>query len=186
MIHDFDWLRWTLGEVKSLFSRSLSSDETGSGPDYHALTTLTFENGCVAHVEGTWMDPGGFRTSFEIAGSKGLIQHDSRDNSALRTTTKATGSEGAPLPSLEGNFGPLEDPYYLELDGFLTAVRTSTLPPISGRDGIPRGDCRSRRRLSKARRRIAWFPPSGPRTLPPTAAFVPSCLCVKTTLEGAP
>jgi predicted dehydrogenase len=134
VIHDFDWLRWTLGEVKHLFSRSLSS-KLGEGPDY-ALTTLTFENGCVGHVEGTWMDPGGFRTTFEIAGSKGLIQYDSRENVALRTTVKPAAAEGAPLPSLEGSAGPLEDPYYLELDGFLAAVRNGTPPPISGRDGL--------------------------------------------------
>lgn len=134
VIHDFDWLRWTLGEVKHLFSRSLSSRER-TGPDY-ALTTLTFENGCVAHVEGTWLDPGGFRTSFEIAGSKGLIQHDSRDTAALRTTLKPTATEGTPLPNLEGSMGPLEDPYYLEIDAFLSAVRNGTPPPISGRDGL--------------------------------------------------
>jgi predicted dehydrogenase len=134
VIHDFDWLRWTLGEVKHLYSRSLANQKRG-GPDY-AVTTLTFENGCVAHVEGTWMDPGGFRTTFEIAGSKGLIQHDSRENVALRTTARQSASEGAPLPSYEGNTTALEDPYYLELSAFLRAVRDGSEPPVTGRDGL--------------------------------------------------
>lgn len=134
VIHDFDWLRWTLGDVKYLYSRSLATKKR-AGPDY-ALTTLTFDNGCVAHVEGTWMDPGGFRTSFEIAGSKGLVQHDSRDNIALRTTARLSPTEGAPLPSYEGNAGPLEDPYYLELSGFLDAVQQGTTPPVTGHDGL--------------------------------------------------
>jgi UDP-N-acetylglucosamine 3-dehydrogenase len=133
-IHDFDWLRWTLGEVKFLYSRSVAIDSM-AGPDY-ALTTLTFENGCVGHVEGTWMDPGGFRTSFEIAGSEGLIQHDSRQNAALRTTAVAPTTEGAPLPNYDGNLAPTDDPYYLELDAFLSAVTDSTPPAITGEDGL--------------------------------------------------
>lgn len=136
-IHDFDWLRWTLGEVKSLYSRTLGA-ATDMGPD-HGLTTLTFDNGCVAHVEGTWMDPGGFRTTFELAGSGGLIQHDSRQNVPLQTTSTKTASEkseGAPLPSYDGNLIELEDPYFLELDAFLTAVRTGSKPPVTGLDGL--------------------------------------------------
>jgi predicted dehydrogenase len=125
-VHDFDWLRWTLGEVKHLYCRSVGI-QTGSGPDY-ALTTLTFESGAVAHVEATWMDPGGFRTTFEIAGSKGLIQHDSRQNVALKTTV-----EGKSFS--DGAISATDDPYYLELTSFLKAVEDKTAPPITGQDG---------------------------------------------------
>lgn len=125
-VHDFDWLRWTLGEVKHLYSRSVGI-QTGSGPDY-ALTTLTFESGAVAHVEATWMDPGGFRTTFEVAGSKGLIQHDSRQNVALKTTLEGkTFNDGA--------ISSTDDPYFLELSGFLNAVRTKSPPPVTAHDG---------------------------------------------------
>lgn len=125
-VHDFDWLRWTLGEVKHLYSRSVGI-QAGSGPDY-ALTTLTFDNGCVAHVEATWMDPNGYRTTFEVAGSKGLIQHDSRQNVALRTTADGrTFNDGA--------LAFHDDPYYLELRGFLDAVSSGSDVPVSGHDG---------------------------------------------------
>jgi predicted dehydrogenase len=133
-IHDFDWLRWMLGEVSFLYARSVGAKE-GEGVDY-ALTTLTFDNGCVAHVEGTWMDPGGFRTHFEVAGDKGLIQHDSRNSAALRTTTARKAAEGAPLPNTEGSLTDRQDPYYREIDGFLGAVREKTEPPISALDGL--------------------------------------------------
>ncbi len=133
-IHDFDWLRWCLGEVKSLYSRTVGA-QTEKGPDF-ALTTLTFESGCVAHVEGTWMDPGGFRTHFEIAGSKGLIQHESRNNIPLRTTIAPEKTEGAPLPNLDGNSTPKEDPYYLEIDGFLNAVKNGTELPVTLVDAL--------------------------------------------------
>jgi len=126
-IHDFDWLRWTFGEVKFLYSRSLGA-QTGTGPDY-ALTTLTFKTGAVAHVESTWMDPGGFRTYFDIAGSEGLLEFDSRKTPALRTST-----DGA--TAFDPSTAPLEDPYYLELNGFLNAVRAGAEVPVTGRDAL--------------------------------------------------
>ena len=125
-VHDFDWLRWTIGEVKDVYSRSVGI-QTGTGPDY-ALTTLTFENGAIGHCETTWMDPGGFRTTFEIAGSKGLIQHDSRQNAALRTTL-----DGKTF--VDGGITATDDPYYVELRGFLNAVQNGTEVPVSPYDG---------------------------------------------------
>lgn len=124
-IHDFDWLRWTLGEVKQIYSRSVAI-EKGSGPDY-ALSTLTFENGAVAHVESTWMDPCGYlRTAYEVAGSEGLIQFDSRDCPAIRSTA---GKPEFPLARTD-------DPYYLELRGFLDSVTQGVPPPVTGEDGL--------------------------------------------------
>ncbi len=131
-IHDFDWLRWTLGDVKLLYSRSVAADK-GTGPDY-ALTTLTFDSGAVAHVESTWMDPAGFRTAFEVAGNEGLIQYDSRNNAALRTVRvedATTTSTAAETPQ-----GDLDDPYYLELTAFLQAIRTGKPVPVSAEDGV--------------------------------------------------
>jgi len=126
-IHDFDWLRWTLGEVRHLFSRSVAAT-AGQGPDY-ALTTLSFENGAVAHVESTWMDPAGFRTTYEVAGSDGMIEFDSRNSASVRT--HKTGSLKLESP-LNGD----DDPYYKELSAFLSSVANGTPPPVTGRDGI--------------------------------------------------
>lgn len=126
-IHDFDWLQWTFGKVKFLYSRSLSA-KAGQGPDY-ALTTLTFESGAVAHVESTWMDPGGFRTTFDVAGSEGLLEFDSRKTPALKTVT-------ADSCILEPSVALLEDPYYLELSAFLSAVQDGTPVPVGGEDGL--------------------------------------------------
>lgn len=125
-IHDFDWLRWVLGEVKCLYSRSVGAS-TGKGPDY-ALTTLTFDSGAIAHVESTWMDPSGFRTTFEVAGSGGMIQHDSRNVATVRIST----SEGGLLqhPTATG-----DDPYYLQLDSFIQCVKNSTPVPVTAQDG---------------------------------------------------
>jgi len=126
-IHDFDWLRWTLGEVKFLYSRSLGAT-TGQGPDY-ALTTLTFESGAVAHVESTWMDPGGFRTCYEVAGSEGLIEFDSRTTPGIRTHLHSG-------IKLDQTVSSEDDPYYKELAGFLGAVKNGTPVPVTGHDGM--------------------------------------------------
>ncbi len=126
-IHDFDWLQWTFGDVKFLYSRSVGAT-TGHGPDY-ALTTLTFESGAVAHVEATWMDPGGFRTYFDIAGSEGLLEFDSKKTPALKTVTTESSS-------YEPSLAPFDDPYFLELSAFLASVQTGSPVPITGEDGL--------------------------------------------------
>jgi predicted dehydrogenase len=136
-IHDFDWLRWTLGEVTTVFSRSVGMPR-GGGPDY-ALSTLRLDSGCVAHVESTWMDPTGFRAAYEIAGSKGLLQYDSREAPALRYAPVTAREGGGYLPGSGANETPLfpqDDPYYRELHGFLDAVRAGTSPPVTALDGV--------------------------------------------------
>lgn len=127
-IHDFDWLRWTLGEVKSVFSKSLSSLR-GEGPDY-ALTTLQFDSGAVAHVEATWMDPSGFRVTFEVCGSGGMIEYDSRLTPSLKTSL-----DGSPTVN-EAPLAPTDDPYYNQLSGFVAAVQGGKEPPVTGFDGL--------------------------------------------------
>lgn len=126
-VHDFDWLRWTLGEVKRVYSRSVTA-KAGQGVDY-ALTTMTFDSGCVAHVENTWMDPSGGRAAFEIAGSDGLIQYDSRNAATLRTHVEGKTMSEAPLL-------PGDDPYFNELRSFVDAVQTGRPTPVTGRDGL--------------------------------------------------
>lgn len=134
-VHDFDWLRWTLGEVKEVYSRTLqirpewlNEHQPPEVGDY-ALTTLTFASGCIAHVETTWLDPGGSRATFEVCGSEGMIEFDSRQAATLRTTT-ADGSR------LEAPLAPDDDPYYLQLRSLVDAVRTRTQPPVSAWDGL--------------------------------------------------
>lgn len=126
-VHDFDWLRWTLGEVKSVYSRSVAA-KSGGGPDY-ALTTLSFDSGAVAHVEATWMDPSGFRATYEVAGSEGLIEYDSRQVQTLRVATSGKTLTEAPLSAHD-------DPYYKQLSAFVSAVKTNTQVPVSGFDGL--------------------------------------------------
>jgi len=75
------------------------------------------------------MDPSGFRTTLEVAGSEGLIQFDSKDQPAVRVSVLDGSKMDTPR-------APLDDPYYLEIRGFLDAVRDGTPPPVSGWDGV--------------------------------------------------
>jgi predicted dehydrogenase len=126
-IHDFDWLRWTLGEVKSLYAKAVVDPQTKCA--MYGLTTLTFDSGVVAHVESTWMDPSGFRTALEVCGSDGMIEHDSRSTSTLRIHQPGNTNQESP-------FSTEDDPYYLELRGFLESISNGTEPPVSGTEGF--------------------------------------------------
>jgi len=127
MIHDLDWIRWTFGKVKTIFADALTF--SGIEKKDYALATLALESGAIAHVEATWADPAGFRVTFEVVGSKGLIEHDSRKTPTLRISTFEKLSTESPLASED-------DPYYLELRAFLDAVKTGVAPPVSPEDGL--------------------------------------------------
>lgn len=126
-IHDFDWLAWTLGNVQKVYSKSVAA-KSGQGVDY-ALTTMTFDSGCVAHVEATWMDPSGGRATYEIAGSGGIIQYDSRNTPTLRTSVAGRSMNEAPLAACD-------DPYYNELRAFVECASGRAAPPVTGVDGL--------------------------------------------------
>jgi predicted dehydrogenase len=126
-VHDFDWILWTFGPVVRVFSQALTWSNVGS-LDY-ALTTLTLESGALAHVEATWADPGGFRVTFEVAGSGGLIEFDSRQRATLRTAW----ADGA---RSEANLAPSDDPYFKQLRAFLRAAQGEVPPPVTAEEGM--------------------------------------------------
>lgn len=129
MIHDFDWLRWTFGPVarvyaKSTFRRDFNREE-------YVLATLRLKSGAIAHMEGTWLQAGGFATSFEIAGSQGMLTYDSREVRPLVTVTPPTpGSAGVAVPEAPG-----ESPYLKEIRAFVEALDRGQPVPVDGREG---------------------------------------------------
>ncbi len=131
IIHDFDWLLWTLGPPERIYARGLY--EQLPALDY-ALCTLRFPQGTVAFVEGSWADAGGFRTSFEITGSGGLLTHDSTESTTLivqRRGGDGQVSEKAYLPMTP----TAKSPYQTEEELFIAAVENDHEPPITARDG---------------------------------------------------
>ncbi|MES2465019.1 MAG: Gfo/Idh/MocA family oxidoreductase [Armatimonadota bacterium] len=124
LIHDIDWAQWCFGPITRVYAQGLTerlADKRLEHMDY-ALLTCRHESGVVSHLEATWADPGGFVTTFEIAGDGGLLTHDSRRASSL---TKSVRSEnGAASPSAYTS--PLyadENPFYQQIAAFAAAVR---------------------------------------------------------------
>lgn len=120
-VHDFDWLLQRFGSVKTVFARSVGA-KTMSGPD-HGMATLEFHSGVIAHVEATWMDPEGFSVGFDIAGSEGLLQYDSRRASSVRTVK-------AGEKRYEGNFTQSDDPFRRQFQDFVNAIVSGQPSPV--------------------------------------------------------
>ena len=126
VIHDFDFLRWCFGEVERVYARGVMGREYNR-LDY-ALTTLRFEGGPIAHVEGHWGYPAPFEYSIEVAGSKGLVTSDSTEASPLKLLQDAEGAGGVPDVSVG------ESPYRAELEHFVRCLRTGEEPVVGGHD----------------------------------------------------
>lgn len=135
IIHDFDWLRWTFGEVERVYARGLTDTHLPAF-DY-ALVTLRFKSGVVGHVEGTWADPGGFKVTLEIAGDAGLLEYNANQptgvpfKAAYAAKEGVSSRSGVALPeSPTGN-----NPYQLELAHFMDCLERGAAPCILPQDG---------------------------------------------------
>jgi predicted dehydrogenase len=117
-VHDFDWLLWTLGKPTQVYARSVGA-ATSQGVDY-GLATVSFENGAVAHVESTWMDENESYVAFEVCGSEGMIEYDSR-----KVNTLKMGSFSAQ------NFVADDDPFYRQMRNFYLACQGQEKPAVT-------------------------------------------------------
>src|SRR5215211_2357651 len=124
VIHDFDFLRWALGEVERVYARGMLGREYNR-LDY-VLVTLRFESGAIAHVEGHWGYPGSFNYSIEVAGSDALLAVDSTEPASLQLIS------GAPeeVPDLASD----KSPYEKELEHFIHCVATGEEPIVQAQD----------------------------------------------------
>ncbi|MDE2125862.1 MAG: Gfo/Idh/MocA family oxidoreductase [Armatimonadetes bacterium] len=133
IIHDFDWLRWTFGEVERVYACGLGASRLPN-QDY-ALVTIRFQSGVIGHVEGTWADPGGFKVTIEIAGDDGLLEYNCNQPTgapfrmALRDATGSSGGVAVPESPTGAN------PYTLELAHFLDSVERGVPASIQPEDG---------------------------------------------------
>ncbi|MDQ4129110.1 MAG: Gfo/Idh/MocA family oxidoreductase [Actinomycetota bacterium] len=126
VIHDFDFLRWTLGEVERVYARGLLGHEYNR-LDY-VLVTLRFEEGAIAHVEGHWGYPGAFNYRIEVAGSRALVTADSTEPAPLdlRLGPAAPGDSPAVVAG--------KSPYQAELEHFVHCIATGEEPVVGARD----------------------------------------------------
>lgn len=125
VIHDFDFLRWLLGDVESVqCTRKFSSNPS---KDY-SITTLRFTNGVIADCHGMWID-GKFRTSFQIAGTQGVLLHDSLKERQVTLTSSIPLSFEEVKTEKETT-----DPYFLELQSFIKHLETGEKFVVDGKE----------------------------------------------------
>lgn len=133
IIHDFDWIRYNFGDVLRVYARDLYNKNLDKKD--HCLVTLRLKNGMIAHVEGSWAYPKGsiFGMTFEIVGTSGQIEFDSRESSPI----KKHKIEGSSLKtSLESPLFSDEEPYTAEIQEFVNCIIENREPKISGEDAI--------------------------------------------------
>jgi predicted dehydrogenase len=133
ILHDFDWLRWTFGEVERVYAKGLVRD-VPKGRDY-ALVTLRHRSGVLAHVEGTWCHSTPFNMKLEVAGDRGLLDYNDAEARPVRFAPRA--EEGGSRAKVALPESPLaEDPYYLELRHFADVILGQAEPQVTPGDGI--------------------------------------------------
>jgi predicted dehydrogenase len=134
MIHDFDYARWISGEVVAVFARQLGDAAQSVGD--HCLAILTHASGAISHVEGSWAyPPPTFRTQFEIAGSAGLLIHNSAATAPLSVLWRRQGGESAGEVPLAAS-PLLESPYTTEIRAFYEHIVHGSPVPVSAVDGL--------------------------------------------------
>jgi len=134
IIHDFDWLRWTFGEVEYVYAKaSYYNHPTPLDHLDYSLVTLKFRSGAVAQVEGTWAEPGSFSVFLEVCGDAGMIHFDSMESVPLRVNRRQQGGAvgGVAVPESPTS----ANGYYLELRHFIDCVQAGTTPTITPVDG---------------------------------------------------
>ena len=125
VIHDFDFLRWALGEVERVYARGMLGREYNR-LDY-VLVTLRFESGAIAHVEGHWGYPGPFNYSIEVAGSSALLTVDSTEPASLELIGDTASGE---VPNLASG----KSPYEMELEHFVHCIESGEEPIVRAKD----------------------------------------------------
>jgi UDP-N-acetylglucosamine 3-dehydrogenase len=126
VIHDFDFLRWSLGEVERVYAKGVMGREYNR-LDY-SLVTLRFASGAIAHVEGQWGYPGPFNYSIEVAGSRALVAIGSTEPPPVQLLGGATG----PGESPEVVTG--KSPFQTELEHFVRCIGTGEEALVDAHD----------------------------------------------------
>ncbi len=131
-IHDLDFARWNAGEVATVFARDTGSDP--AVPVRSCQVVLTHTGGAISYVNGTWARPGTtFRTTFQIAGTGGLLQHDSTEHRPLVIDGGAADHSGT---GLLPDAGFTESPYLTEIREFHAAFTTGAPTRVTAADGL--------------------------------------------------
>ncbi len=142
MIHDLDQARWTAGEVATVFARDVKGVGGADNPDADpegrrqirsAQVVLTHTNGAISYVTGSWAPLGTrFRTTFQIAGTDGLVEYDSTKYQEVVVSGGPADAAGRGLlPALGAS-----NPFLTEIAEYHAAFTGGPQPRVTARDGL--------------------------------------------------
>lgn len=130
MIHDFDFARWVAGPVDTVYATR--SGESAPGRATTVQAVLRHSSGVITHVNGAWGAPSlTFRTTYQLAGTGGIVEHDSLEHPVLSIDGPGDGGSGYLPPIMAA-----ASPYTTELDDFVRAIRSGTPARVSAEDGL--------------------------------------------------
>ncbi|WP_167348492.1 Gfo/Idh/MocA family protein [Paenibacillus etheri] len=130
MIHDIDYIRGAFGEAREVYAFQHQSEDIN-----YASATFRFKNGTIAQLEAFWGYPGSFHSSFEYADAEGIISGGTGDGESLHIRKSiTTGSTSGFVETPSGVL--LKDPYFLELEHFLSCLISGEEPIVTAQDAL--------------------------------------------------
>lgn len=82
----FAWVVATFGEVVRVTGKHTQTTSKSGVPVEYAMTTLRMADGAIVHVELIWSGKS-TESSFELAGSEGMLHYDSRESDPIHVET---------------------------------------------------------------------------------------------------
>jgi multiple sugar transport system permease protein len=133
MLHDLDWVLWTLGTPKVVQARAFRRP---GGPALHAVAVLTYPEEALVHVEASWMHPGPFTAWAEVDATWGTVSMPEEDAPfrLARLAPEEGGTQGGGGVVVPGTVGT--SPYALELRDALKAFREGRQLPVTAEEGL--------------------------------------------------
>ena len=132
IIHDLDWILHYIGKAERVFAQSFNGKVRGRE---HCMVILRLQNGCIAHVEGSWAYPAGtdFHTTLEVVGTDGQLEYD---NLASAPVIRHANEKGVYRMQ---RFSPVqgqEEPCCAELAAFVRCVENNEPPSVTGEEAL--------------------------------------------------
>lgn len=134
MIHDLDQALWLAGEVTQVYAVQNPPTVDGVVPcPVVAHVTLTHANGAISHAQGAWGPKGmAFRTSIDVAGSRGTLNYASRNDGSITRDLAAMDEPVSYLPVQT----TLSSPYTLQIAELANAIMDGTPARVAAVDGV--------------------------------------------------
>ena len=134
-IHDFDIIRYQMGEVEEVYATGavLINPEIGEVGDVDtALVTLRFANGALGMIDNSRQAVYGYDQRLEVLGTTGVVMANNQTVDSV-AQADAGGFHTSALPYFFMN--RYAEAYVTEVREFIECVMDDKTPPVTGRDG---------------------------------------------------